>query len=45
MKQKQFKHNINKAKRQRKFKDSNTKLLTVMFTNMGKAYIKDSINQ
>ena len=38
-KQKQFKHNLEKTKRQRK--SNSTKLLSVMFTNMGNAYIKD----
>ena len=41
MKQKQFKHDLDKAKRQRQFKDSNKKILSVMFTNIGKAYIKN----
>jgi hypothetical protein len=36
---KQFKHNLEKTKRQRK--SNSTKLLSVMFTNMGNAYIKD----
>lgn len=39
MKQKQFEHNLEKTKRQRKH--NSTKLLSVMFTNMGNAYIKD----